>query len=130
VSGRATAAAAAEEVRERLDAGDENNALRAVWQLSASLFAAGPAELTALTVAEPEPTCDPRFDALLAGIVDYVLSSAHLPIPAWVAEPARVLETPWDVEPVPTLRGAARAATPEAIRRHGVHLDPAELVNR
>jgi hypothetical protein len=125
-----TAAAAAVEVRERLDAGDENDARRVVWQYAAHLIAADPAERAALAADPPDPTGDERFDALLAAVVDHLLTVVGVPVPPWVEEPWRFLAVPRDVEPVPALREAARAVTPATIRQHGVWLDPSELINR
>ena len=124
-----TAAAAAEAVRDYLVRGLQDAALRAVLQLAADLDAAEPALRVALCVTPPAPTGDTRFDALLAGVVEHRLGADGLPLPAWLGEASRSLPEPWDVEPVPALREAARERTPDALRRHGVFLDPAELVN-
>ena len=129
-SRRLTAARAGEAVRARLSGGDEQNALRAVWQLAADIGDGDPALRVALCVAPPALCGDRRFDALLAAVVDHLLGAAGLPEPAWVSEPVRVLDQPWDVEPVPELRERARALTPPRITAHGVYLDPDELVNR
>ena len=127
---RLTAAGAGEVVRARVSKGDTDNALRAVWQLAADIGDGDPALRVAQCVAPPAPTGDLRFDALLAAVVDHLLGAAGLPVPAWVSEAARVLDTPWDVEPVPELRQRARELTPTRIATHGVYLDQAELVNR
>lgn len=125
---RGTATAAAAEVRGFLAADDEPGAFRVVWQLAEDLTSVEPAVQVALCVTPPAPTGSARFDALLAGVVDYLLSQAHLPRPCWLDEPWRRLEQGWDTEPVPALRERARQATPSALRAHGVFLDPSELV--
>ncbi len=127
-----TAALAVEQVSAFLERGDHDGALRVVWQLdgTADLAAADPALRVALAVTPPASAGDARHDAVLAGVVDHALSSAHLPRPHWLDEPWRTLVEPWDVEPVPALRAAARVATPDAIAAHGVFLDADELVNR
>jgi transcriptional regulator with XRE-family HTH domain len=127
---RLTAARAGEVVRARLAENDTENALRAVWQLAADIGDGDPALRVALCVAPPAPTGDDRFDALLAAVVHHLLGAARLPVPAWVSDPSRVLRTPWDVEPVPSLRVRARELTPTRISGHGIFLDPDELVNR
>ena len=126
---RTTVSGAAAEVAERLNHDDRANALRAIWTAAADLAAVDPATRVALAVMPPAPTGDSRFDALLAAVVDQVLTTAGLPIPTWVRGPERSLADPWDVEPVRALQEGARAVTPDAIRRHGIWLDPAELVN-
>ena len=127
---RLTAAGAGEIVRARLVEGDDENALRAVWQLAADVGDGDPALRVALCVAPPAPTGDQRFDALLAAVVDHLLGADRLPVPSWVSDASRVLSSPWDVEPVESLRAQARAVTPPRIAAHGIYLDAAELVNR
>jgi len=70
-----------------------------------------------------------RSDALLAAVTDCALTDARLPRPQWLDDLAWILEEPWDVEEIPSLRAAARKATPAAIRRHGVYLDRAVLAS-
>jgi hypothetical protein len=124
-----TAATAAEDIRGFLARGDEDGALRTVWHLADDLAAAEPALRVALCVTPPAGTGDPRFDALVAGVVDHLLTHDHLPRPPWLAEDWRTLTEPWDVEPVPALQARARTLTPGSIAAHGVYLDPSELVN-
>ena len=126
---RLTAVGAGEAIRARLAKGDTENALRVVWQLAADIGDGDPALRVALCVAPPAPTGDDRFDALLAAVVDHLLGAVRLPVPVWVSDPSRVLATPWDVEPVPALHQRARELTPPRIAKHGVFLDPIELVN-
>ena len=124
-----TASDAGEDIRRYLEVGNEDAAFRVVLQLASDLTRADPALRVALCVTPPAQTGSSRFDALLAGIVEWKLSTDDLPIPLWVGEHTRTLSEPWDVEPVPTLQEAARKRTPDALRRHGVYLDPAELVD-
>jgi transcriptional regulator with XRE-family HTH domain len=124
-----TAVEAAEGVREHLLDRNEERAKRSVWQLAADLQDADPALRVALCITPPAPTTSPRYDALIAAVCDYLLTDSHLPIPTWVHEPWRTLDTPWDVESVPSLRKRARELTPTVIGSHGVFLNPGELMN-
>ena len=124
-----TASDAGEDIRRYLEVGNEDAAFRVVLQLATDLTRADHALRVALSVTPPALSEHPKFDALLAGIVEWKLSADDLPSPLWVGEGARTLSEPWDVEPVPGLQEAARKRTPDALRRHGVHLDPAELVD-
>lgn len=126
---RGTAASAAEAVREFLTLQDDPGALRTVWQLADDVAGAEAAIAVSLCVTPPASTASARFDALIAGVVDHLLTEARLPRPTWLDEPWRIVEPAWDVEPVPALRERARTATPAALRNHGVYLDPRELVN-
>ena len=109
--------------------GNDDAAFRVVLQLATDLTRADHALRVALCVTPPALSGNPKFDALLAGIVEWELSSDGLPLPSWVGEGARRLSDPWDVEPVPALQEAARQRTPDVLRRHGVYLDPAELAD-
>ena len=119
--------AAGEDVRRALDVGDVRTAWREVIQLNDDLRGADRATCVALAIAPPGRTGDPRFDALIAAVTDYALVDARLPRPAWLDEATWTLDEPWDVEEVPSLKEAARKATPAAMRRHGVYLDRAVL---
>lgn len=112
-----------------IDEGDEATAFREVIQVSDDLACAEGAVRVALAVAPAVPCGDARYDALLAGVVDYWLVADRLPRPEWLAQPAWTLAEPWDVEPVPGLRAAARRATPRPIARHGVFLAASELAS-
>lgn len=120
---------AGEDVRCALRARDERTAWREVIQLNDDLRAADRATRVALAIAPPGRTGDPRFDALIAAVTDAALVDARLPRPSWLDESPWTLTEPWDVEEVPSLRAAARTATPAAIRRHGVYLDRAVLAS-
>jgi len=122
-----TVADAAEQVRAFTADERPDTALRIVWQLAADLSTPDLALRVALCIAPPASTGSPRLDALLAAVADHALTG--LPRPTWLDESWRTLADPWDVEPVPALRAAARTATPRRIAQHGVFLDPAELVN-
>lgn len=121
--------AAGEAVRRALDARDERSAWREVIQLNDDLRGADRATCVALAIAPPGRTGDSRFDALIAAVTDSALVDARLPRPEWLDEDAWSLLEPWDVEEIPSLRKAAREATPPAIRRHGVFLDRAVLAS-
>lgn len=118
---------AGDAVRRALDSGDERTAWREVIQLNDDLRSVDRATCVALAIAPPGPTGRPRFDALLAAVTDTVLVDARLPRPQWLDEEPWTLTEPWDVEEVPSLRAAARKATPAAVRRHGIYLDRAVL---
>ena len=121
--------AAGEAVRRALDANDERSAWREVIQLNDDLREVDRATCVALAIAPPGRTGDSRFDALIAAVTDYALVDAQLPRPEWLDDDTWSLKEPWDVEEIPSLRKAARKATPPSIRRHGVFLDRAVLAS-
>jgi hypothetical protein len=120
---------AAESIRTALKAGDEVWAWREVIQASDDLARESHALRVALTVTRPPTVGVARYDALLAGVVDYWLTIDHLPRPVWLDDPPFTLSEPWDVEELPVLRARARETTPESIARHGVYLAEKELAS-
>jgi len=78
------------------------------------------AELASLIGERPEPTGDPKADALLAGVAEHVAAVRNLPCPRWVHEEARFLDRFWFVSDVPGFRAVALAQTPVALKRRGI----------
>jgi hypothetical protein len=81
----------------------------------------------ALAATPPAPTGDLRYDAYVAALVEHHLDAAHLPLPAWVEEPGRILDEPWIVDRF--AEPDVESATPTAFRRHGVLVDARELAS-
>jgi hypothetical protein len=80
-----------------------------------------PVQLLACGVeARPRPTGDPRFDALLAGVVEDLCLARGLAPPAWVSEPDRFLDEWWFVGDRPAFEGWALASAPAALAIRGV----------
>lgn len=102
----------------------ERVAFRALIGLSDELAAAPGPLRVALCVAAPALTGDARYDAAIAGIVDYQLTKDRLPRPDWVREPSRVLAEAWEVSPYTDI-----SEVPAALRRHGVLLARSELAS-
>ncbi len=76
--------------------------------------------------AAPTTIGDPRWDALLAGVVeDLALTAAEQP-PAWTG--GHALPEFWFVSDLPSLRAYAFARTPMSLQVRGVLLDPDDLV--
>ncbi len=124
-----TAAETADAVRDALDRGDEPRAFREVLQLADDLVSSPPEIRIALAAAPPASTGDERYDALVAGVVEYRLSERALPLPGWVSEPARSASTPWFVDTTPGTEELSRARSPEPFSRRNVFLDAAELAS-
>lgn len=80
-----------------------------------------------LVEAEPPATGDPRWDALLAGITDWLAARDGYPAPTWVTKPERTLGQPWSPHRLASLRRLAADNAPPELRRHGVLIDPYDL---
>lgn len=105
---------------------DDQRKLRLVFE-----FLRGAAEdghpVPMLVAAEPAPTGDPRFDALLAAIAEDLCVHAEVPPPSWVHESSRFLDRAWWVSDLPSARAHALVNAPASFRRRGVMLDRRDL---
>lgn len=110
-------------IRDDLVAGEFEHAFRSIIQLNDDIERADSATRVALCLMPPATTGDRRFDALIAGLVEFKLEVAELPIPLWVSDLRFFLDTPWDIEQVPRLQEIARVGTPEQFSRRGVFID-------
>lgn len=121
----ATAAEAADEIYEfLLERTPLRKSLRVVFQLNDDLSAA-PDHILGALVATPAPaTGDVRLDALIAGLVEWHVRRRRLPIPPWVLEPTRTIESPWKMDPHGDLGDAV-----DVIARHGVIISHSELAS-
>jgi hypothetical protein len=83
----------------------------------------------ALIVGAPESTGSPQWDALLAGLAEYVAYNAGTLVPEWTTTPDKFLKTWWFLMPFASLHGIALAETPAALANRGVFISRASLVN-
>jgi transcriptional regulator with XRE-family HTH domain len=109
-----------------VDTMDESTKLRLVFE-----FLRGAADdgqpLRLLVAAEPRPTGDVRFDALLAAIAEDLCVHAGIAPPGWVHHDRRFLAVPWWVAELPSARARALVHAPASYRRRGVMIDPHDL---
>jgi transcriptional regulator with XRE-family HTH domain len=122
-----TASDVADAVYEALRAGQPRRARRLLVQLNDDLAAEHGVVRAALAATPPAPTGDTRYDAYVAALVEHHLVAEHLPIPAWVEEPSRILDEPWIVDRF--AEPDVESTTPPAFRRHGVLVDAVELAS-
>ena len=107
----------------------ESKAFRLSIQLNDNLTSVTPDICLALCIAPPPLTGNPRYDALIAGLVEFHLSLNSLPIPAWVKESNRKLKTRWIVDTYVTSEAAILKQTPAAFLRHNVLINKSELIS-
>lgn len=77
-------------------------------------------ELDAMIMERPEPTGDPRADALLAAVAEYSATLLAIACPRWTSGPERFLDQFWFVSAEPGFRAVALAQTPVALKRRGI----------
>jgi len=96
-------------------------------QIADDLAAVDPATRVALCITPPQPTGDRAVDGVLAGLVEFLLSRAGLPVPSWVDDSNRRSPEAWDLVDILGLRELAREQTPEPFRRRNVFV-PADFL--
>ncbi|WP_049755156.1 hypothetical protein [Acidimicrobium ferrooxidans] len=75
-------------------------------------------------VADPPPLCgDTRFDAALAGIVEFLCNEAGIAAPSWTTEATRYVEPWWFVAGLPGYEAMALRDSPVELKRHGVFVN-------
>ncbi len=123
----------ADEVRASLKAGDASEALRHVIQFLDDIDGADRAVVRRAVRVEPDGTGDERWDALLAGIAEYVSRRAGLSVPGWASAPGRFLRRFWFVieelmgRPMPGLAALSAGSAQQELASRGVFLDHASL---
>jgi transcriptional regulator with XRE-family HTH domain len=126
---RLTAATTAVLVRDSLRKLNTGAADATVFQLANDLAAVEPALRSALVISPAPMTGDRRYDAWIAGLVEFRLAQVGVQAPAWAHEPARVSETEWAVGNVPGLAEIVRPETPEPFARRRVLISSDDLVS-
>lgn len=120
-------AAVARDVAEALRGNDNATALRCVVQLLDDLARVTDEMRLQLVREEPPSTSDPRWDALIAGVVEHICHRYGLPVPAWTVDPSRFLDRWWFAVPTPALAASAFTETPAALANRGVFIHAASL---
>jgi hypothetical protein len=76
----------------------------------------------ALIACTPGSTGSPQWDALLAGLCEFVAYNAGTPVPSWTTTPDKFLKTWWFLMPFASLHAMALAETPAALANRGVFI--------
>lgn len=127
-------AQAGEGVTSALRRADPDGALRHVVQLIDDLHGASPEAVAEAVRDESEPTGSRRWDAMLAGIGEY-LCRHRVRVPGWTAAPSRFLHEFWFVvgdvlgHVPPGLACVALVESPPELANRGVFLDRSALVS-
>lgn len=77
-------------------------------------------ELRTMIAERPEPTGNPRADALLAALAEYTAGLLDVHCPSWTSESERFLDRFWFVSTESGFRAIALAQTPVALKRRGI----------
>lgn len=128
-------AQAGEGVKSALRRDDPDEALRHVVQVIDDLQGASTEAVVEAVRDEPEPTGSRRWDAMLAGVGEYLCRRRQVRVPGWTAAPSRFLDEFWFVVGdvlgrVPAgLACVALVESPPELANRGVLLDQTALAS-
>jgi transcriptional regulator with XRE-family HTH domain len=105
----------------------EDWAFRSIIQLNDNLTQAEPEVANALAALPPQSVGDKRFDALIAGVVQYRLESKKLPVPGWVNREDRILSEWWTVDKKANKFDDLENTTPACFKSRRILLAESEL---
>jgi transcriptional regulator with XRE-family HTH domain len=118
--GAASLAELAQTIRQDLEDGREQDALRLLFGFADDFRGSSRPGAIELIAQQPTPTGDSRFDAALAGVAEFFASERGIPAPGWVDQPDRFVEPLWFVSSRPEFDAYTLANTPTVFARHGV----------
>lgn len=82
-----------------------------------------------MLAAEPPGTGDPRWDAFVAALAEWLAVRSQVPAPAWVYRTDRYLSAGWWVSPMASIRAWQYAGSPAAFQDRGVYIHRESLIN-
>jgi len=115
----------------KLDLGsrDHSLAVHMAAELVGRFANAGRDSQSRMIAAEPKATGDPRWDAFLGALAEWLAVIADLPAPSWTRRPERYLPGGWWVTPMKSMYAWEYAGSPAAFQSHGVYLHRDSLTN-
>lgn len=123
-------AVAAAGIGEAVARGDEAEALRHVAEFVTALeHVQEPARIAVILGDEPAGVGDRRWDALLAGVVEWVAHRSGVRTPGWTRQAGRFLDQWWFVTPYRSLHASVFVETPAELANRGVFLSESSLAS-
>lgn len=119
----------ARSIRTDLARGDQAWPVRKAAELAGRFRRADPDTQRRMIAAEPPETGDPRWDAFLAALAEWLAVRADLPTPPWTLQSDRYLRRGWWVTPMTSMRAWEYAGSPASFQSRGVYLHRDSLAN-
>ena len=101
---------------------DEDGARRLAFRFVEQFDKADEVDRQRMVEDAPHPTGDPRYDALLASLVEYCCVRHDVNPPRWVDDPERFLQEWWFVSGLRSLHADAIVHSPVSFKRRGVFI--------
>ncbi len=121
VDNRSNARETADSIGQALAANDEHRAFLTWLVLLDDLKAVTSVRLVVLIQDPPRTTGDSRYDALIAGLVEYVCMARGIVPPTWVDDSWRTTEG-WCISGISDLAEIERRESPPPFSKRGVYL--------
>lgn len=121
IDNRVNARETAESIKKEISVHNDQRAFLNWLILLDDLNAVTPVRLLELVEDPAAPTGSSDYDALIAGLVEYVCREKDLQPPVWVDEPWRTTEE-WYVSGIPELYELERKESPLPFAKRGVYL--------
>lgn len=117
----------ADEISNCLAKGDPNAATRLAFRILERYDKSDWETRARIAREQPETTGSDRYDALLAGIVEYACASHGVVAPNWVNDQTYFLDQWWFVSGMITLHANALVHSPISLARRGVFVTEGAL---
>lgn len=119
----------ARSIREDIDSGDQAVPVRKAAELVHRFGRADSNTRHRMIAARPPETGDPRWDAFLGALAEWLAVQAGVPTPAWAVDDDRHLHRGWWVTRMKSMRAWEYAGSPASFKNHGVYLHRDSLTN-
>jgi transcriptional regulator with XRE-family HTH domain len=119
----------ARSIREALAEGDQARPVRMAAEFVHRFRDADAERRSRMISAEPPATGDPRWDAFLGGLAEWVAVGVDMPAPGWSQQHDRFLRHGWWVTPMASMRAWEYAGSPASLQTRGVYLHRDSLTN-
>jgi len=119
----------ARSIRVAIIDGDESRPVRMAAEFAHRFESVDAAARARMISAEPPPSGDPRWDAFLGALAEWLAVRIGAPVPDWALHDGRFLRRGWWVTPMPSLRAWEYAGSPASFQIRGVYLHRDSLTN-
>lgn len=119
----------ARSIRQDLAQSDESAPVRKAAEFTHRFRSVDDHTRRRMVAAEAPSIGDPRWDAFVAALTEWLTVQTGMPVPAWVRQPSRYLDTGWWVTPMKSMHAWEYAGAPASFKTRGVYLHRDSLTN-
>jgi transcriptional regulator with XRE-family HTH domain len=119
----------ARSIREDIARDDTTLPVRKTAELVHRFGRANPDTRDRMITARPPETGDPRWDAFLGALAEWLAVQADIPAPPWARDADRYLRRGWWITHMKSMRAWEYAGSPASFQSHGVYVHRDSLTN-